>query len=133
MSKNENDFINKLAELIGSNKFGKFAESVENLFSGNDLPPADEEEIYSQLVRDYVRLLKKLKITKFSSFCFADYSDLHIVVVDGKRFDFDSLFLHDDSVAAEYLCEIDALVSDLNNDENVIFKEIEKRMNARKE
>lgn len=128
MNRNENDFINKISELLGSNKFEKFAENLENLFSGDNFPSPDEDEIYSQISDAYIILLKKLKINKFTSFCFSDYSDPRIVVVDGKKYDFDSLFSHNDSIAAECLCEIDALIADMDKNEETILKEIEKRM-----
>ncbi len=125
---NDNDFINKISELLGSNKFEKFAKNLENLFSGDNFPAADENDLYSQLSDTYIRLLKKLKINNFSSFCFPDYSDPRIVVVDGKKYAFDSLFSHNDSDAAECLCEIDALIADMDENEDTILKEIEKRI-----
>ena len=128
MNGNDSNFLNSLSELLSSSKFEKFAESVENLFSGDNFPPADEE-IYSQISDVYIRLLKKLKINKFYSFSFSDDDNPRVVVIDGKKYDFDSLFSHNDSVATECLCEIDALSADIDKDVTVILKEIEKRMN----
>lgn len=130
MSMNENNFIKSLSELISSDKFRNLADNLENLLSETDFPPVDENDAYSQITDNYFKLIKKLKIGNFSTFSFNDYNDCRVVIIDGKKYDFDSLFSHNDSSASEYLCEIDALMADINKDETVVLKEIEKRMNG---
>ena len=128
MRKNNDDFENNILGLVGSDKFKNLVTNLENLFSETDFQPVDEEDVYSQLVDNYLKLIKKLKIKEFSTFSFYNYDDSRIVIIDGKKFDFDTCFSHNNSSAAEILCEIDALVSDIGQNEEVM-KEIEKRIN----
>lgn len=130
MSMNENNFIKSLSELISSDKFRNLADNLENLLSETDFPPVDENDAYSQITDNYVKLIKNLKIEKFSTFRFEDYFNPRVVVIDDIKYDFDSLFFHNDSYVSECLCEIDALMADINKDETVVLKEIEKRMNG---
>ncbi len=130
MSRNESNFMKNLSELIGSDKFRNLADSLENLLSETSFPPVDENEVYSQITDNYFKLIKKLKIKEFSTFSFNDYNDCRVVIIDGKKYDFDVVFLHNDSSAAECLCEIDALMADINKDETVVLKQIEKRLNV---
>lgn len=129
MRKNNDDSTNNLLGLIGSDKFKNFAANLENLFSETDFQPADKEDIYSQIVDNYFKLIKKLKIKKFSTFCFYDYDDCRIVVIDGKNYDFDACFSHGNSSAAELLCGIDSLIADIDQNQSFVLKEIEKRIN----
>lgn len=130
MSMNENNFIKSLSELISSDKFRNLADNLENLLSETDFPPVDENDAYSQITDNYVKLIKNLKIEKFSTFRFEDYFNPRVVVIDGIKYDFNSLFFHNDSYVSECLCEIDALMADINKGETVVLKEIEKRMNG---
>lgn len=124
----KDDTSKDIFDILGSKMFGNLKENLENMFSEPDFTPVNEEELYSLLVKDYLKLIKKLKIGKFSTFSFSDYNDSRVVVIDGRKYDFDALFSHNDSSAAECLCEIDALIADIGQDEAVILKEIEKRM-----
>ena len=126
----KNDTFKKLFDIIDSKKFNNLADNLENLLSETDFPPVDENEAYSQITDNYFKLIKKLKIGNFSTFSFNDYNDCRVVIIDGKKYDFDSLFSHNDSSASEYLCEIDALMADINKDETAVLKEIEKRLNG---
>lgn len=129
MSRNESNFMKNLSELIGSDKFRNLADSLENLLSETSFPPVDENEVYSQITDNYFKLIKKRKIKEFSTFSFNDYNDCRVVIIDGKKYDFDVIFLHNDSSASEYLCEIDALIADLGQGEEKVLKEIENRIN----
>ena len=120
----------KIFDIIGSNAFNNLIDNLENLLSETDFPPVDENDAYSQITDNYVKLIKNLKIEKFSTFRFEDYFNPRVVVIDGIKYDFDSLFFHNDSYVSECLYEIVALMADINKDETVVLKEIEKRMNG---
>lgn len=128
MSKQENEFIKKLFTLIGSNKFTNLKDTLEKTLSETNFPNVDENETFSLITNNYLKLIKKLKIKNFTTFCFENYDDCRVVIIDGKKYDFDALFSHNDSSEAECLCEIDAFIADIDQDESAILKEIEKRM-----
>ncbi len=118
-----------ILDVVSSKSFRNLADSLENLLSETSFPPVDENEVYSQITDNYFKLIKKLKIKEFSTFSFNDYNDCRVVIIDGKKYDFDSLFSHNDSSASEYLCEIDALIADLGQGEEKVLKEIENKIN----
>lgn len=125
------DILKKqILDVISSKSFKNLADNLENLLSETDFPPVDENDAYSQITDNYVKLIKNLKIKKFSTLRFEDYFNPRVAVIDGIKYDFDSLFFHNDSYVSECLCEIDALMADINKDETVVLKEIEKRMNG---
>lgn len=126
----KDDTLKNILGILGSKKFGNLKENLENIISETDFTPVDENEVYSQITDNYFKLIKKLKIGNFSTFSFNDYNDCRVVIIDGKKYDFDSLFSHNDSSASEYLYEIDALMADINKDETAVLKEIEKRLNG---
>ena len=128
MSKQENEFIKNLFTLIGSDKVKSLKDSLEKTFSETNFPTVDEEDLFWLIVDNYIKLIKKLKIKNFTSFSFENYDDCRVVIIDGKKYDFDALFSHNDSSAAECLCEIDALIADIGQDSATILQEIEKRM-----
>lgn len=126
----KDDTLKNILGILGSKKFGNLKENLENIISETDFTPVDENEVYSLITDNYFKLIKKLKIGNFSTFSFNDYNDCRVVIIDGKKYDFDSLFSHNDSSASEYLYEIDALMADINKDETAVLKEIEKRLNG---
>ena len=126
----KDDTLKNILGILGSKKFGNLKENLENIISETDFTPVDENEVYSLITDNYFKLIKKLKIGNFSTFSFNDYNECRVVIIDGKKYDFDSLFSHNDSSASEYLYEIDALMADINNDETAVLKEIEKRLNG---
>lgn len=128
MSKQENEFIKNLFTLIGSNKFTNLKDTLEKTLSETNFPNVDENETFSLITNNYLKLIKKLKIKNFTTFSFENYDDCRVVIIDGKKYDFDALFSHNDSSAAECLCEIDALIADIGQDSATILQEIEKRM-----
>ena len=94
--------------------------------------PATEEEIYEEIVDNYLILIKELCVDKFNFFRFANYDYCREIIIDGKEYDLDGEFCHDDLKATEALCAIDCLIADLENeDEEAILKNIEKRINIR--
>lgn len=125
------DILKKqILDVISSKSFRNLADNLENLLSETDFSPVNEDESYSLITDNYFKLIKKLKIDNFMTFSFENYFNPRVVVIDGIKYDFDSLFFHNDSYASECLCEIDALMADINKDETVVLKEIEKRMNG---
>ncbi len=125
------DILKKqILDVISSKSFRNLADNLENLLSETDFPPVDENEAYSQITDNYFKLIKKLKIKAFSTFSFNDYNDCRVVIIDDKKYDFDACFSHNNSSAAEILCEIDSLIADIGKELSFILKEIEKRMNG---
>lgn len=125
----DNSLKKQILDIINSKSFLDFKVNIENALSETDISTADEDEAYSLITDNYFKLIKRLQIGNFSNFSFADYNDPRVVVIDGRKYDFDYLFSHNDSYATECLCEIDALIADIGQDESAILKEIEKRMN----
>lgn len=124
----KDDTSKDIFDILGSKMFGNLKENLENMFSEPDFTPVNEEELYSLLVKDYLKLIKKLKIGKFSTFSFSDYNDCRVVVIDGRKYDFDAVFSHNDSFVSECLSEIDALIADIGQGEEKVLREIEKRI-----
>lgn len=124
----KDDTLKDIFDILGSKMFGNLKENLENMFSEPDFTPVNEEELYSLLVKDYLKLIKKLKIGKFSTFSFSDYNDSRVVVIDGRKYDFDAVFSHNDSFVSECLSEIDALIADIGQGEEKVLREIEKRI-----
>ena len=126
----KNDTLKNIFDILGSKKFGNLKENLENIISETDFTPVDENEVYSLITDNYFKLIKKLKIKEFSTFSFYDYENSRIVVIDDKKYDFDTCFSHNNSTAAEILCEIDSLIADIGKELSFILKEIEKRING---
>ena len=125
----KDDALKNILGILGSKKFGNLKDNLENIISETDFTPVNAEELYSLLIEDYLKLIKKLKIGKFLTFSFADYEDSRVVVIDGRKYDFDAVFSHNNSAVSECLCEIDALISDLGQGAEKVLREIEKRIN----
>ena len=125
----DNSLKKQILDIINSKSFLDFKDNIENALSETDISTADEDEAYSLITDNYFKLTKKLKIGNFPNFSFADYNNPHVIAIDGRKYDFDLLFSHNDSYASECLYKIDALIADIGQDESAILKEIEKRMN----
>lgn len=108
----------------------KFSAILESALS-KPFEPVSDDEIYEEIVDNYFTLIKELGIEKFDFFRFAEYEYSGEVIIDGKRYDFDAEFCHDDEDASGALCAIDSLISDLDDDEEKIFKKVEKMINIR--
>lgn len=90
-----------------------------------------ENDIYKEISDNYLILLKELGIESFNFFRFAGYDYCREIVVDGKEYDLDIAFSHDDADATEALCAIDSLIADLDDNEEVILKTVEEIINKR--
>ncbi len=111
------------AELFGQILSEKLSEPYE---------PATEEDLYEEIVDNFFILIQELGIDEFNFFRFKSYDYCREIIVDGKEYDLDGKFCHDDIEATEALCAIDCLIADLENyDEEIILKNIEKRINIR--
>ena len=87
----------------------------------------EPSEIYQEIANYYFILFDQLGISAFDSFQFSHYEDPRLVVVDGKEYDFDQVFCHQDVDATEALCAIDGLIADLEEHQtHKILKKIEK-------
>ncbi len=111
------------AELFGQILSEELSEPYE---------PATEEELYEDIVDNFFILINELGIDNFNFFSFANYDYCREIIIDGKGYDFDAAFCHDDLEATEALCAIDCLIADLGiYDAETILKNIEKRINIR--
>ncbi len=90
-----------------------------------------EEEIYEEITDSFFTLIRLLGINEFSLFRFADYSYSREIIVDGKIYDLDGEFCHDDEEATEALCAIDCLLADLDERTGVVLKKVEGMVNVR--
>lgn len=126
--KNEQEKIDALAQIFASDKF---EDAFNNLIDEETLKTQNEDEVYKEIADCYLELLSLLNINDFSSFCFVDYENNRRVLIDEKEYDFDSLFCHDNSIASGKLCEMDCLLSDLDEpNQELVLKEIEKIVNS---
>ncbi len=109
----------------------KFAENIfANLDFSNSNPPSDEE-MYSELIEIYRKLIKFAGINEFSWFKFNDYEDSRVVLVDGNELDFDIIISHNDETEKEMLCAVDCLISDLCCDGKTVLRNIERFINTK--
>lgn len=110
----------------------QFGELLGKALEEELFKPKSENEIYDEIAEYYFMLLNMLGINSFDMFHFSDYEDCRIVVVDGKEYDFDSEFCHNDSEATEALCSIDCFISDLEGiSMETVLKNIEGIVNKR--
>lgn len=122
----EDDFdLNEFKESGFADLFGQLlSESLNEPYE-----PATEEEIYDEIVDNYFVLIDELGIEEFNFFRFASYDYCREIIIDGKKYDLDGEFCHDDLDATGALCAIDCLIADLDGDEEAILKNIEKIIN----
>lgn len=126
----EDDF--DLDEFIRSGVVDRFEKVLSEELS-KPFEAVSEDEIYEEIVENYCLLIKELGIDRFSFFRFAAYDDCRNILVDGKAYDLDGEFCHDDEEATGALCAIDCLMADLDEEESkteAILKEIELRINV---
>lgn len=94
--------------------------------------PATDEEIYEEITDYFFLLINLLGIEKFSFFRFADYDCCDVIIIDGKKYDLDGEFSHNDEAATGALCAIDCLIADLCEDiEEDVLKKVEGMINIR--
>ncbi len=91
-----------------------------------------EEEVYEEIADNFFILIDLLGIKEFSFFRFANYDYCREIIIDGKEYDLDGEFCHDDEKATEALCAIDCLIADLDEtDDEAILKKVESLINVR--
>ena len=110
--------------------FERFGEILSEELS-KPYEPVTAEEIYEELVDNFFILIKELGIEKFNFFRFSNYDYPREVIIDGKEYDLDGEFCHDDEDATGALCAIDCLMGDLGYDEETILKKAERLINIR--
>ena len=93
--------------------------------------PLSEEELSDEIVDNFSTLIKALGIDKFSFFRFLRYDYPREIIIDGKEYDLDSAFTHDDAEATEALCAIDCLLADSGDDIETTLKNTERKINFR--
>ena len=91
-----------------------------------------EEEIYEEIADNFLLLIELLGISDFSFFRFKNYDCNREIIIDGKEYDLDGEFCHDDEEATGALCAIDCLIADLDeNDKEAVLKKVESMVNVR--
>lgn len=91
-----------------------------------------EEEIYEEITDNFFTLIRLLGINSFSFFRFRSYDYCREIIIDGKEYDLDGEFCHDDKEATEALCAVDCLIADLCEDiEEGVLKKVEGMINIR--
>lgn len=90
-----------------------------------------EEEIYEEITDNFLNLSELICKKDFSFFRFTNYDSSREIILDGKEYDLDSEFCHDDEEATEALCAIDCLMADLDEDDGAILKKVESMVNVR--
>lgn len=89
----------------------------------------DDEEPSDKIAENYLILIKQLGIEHFEKVKFPDYEDPRIILIDDKKYNFDTEFSHNDSAATEALCAIDCLMADSGEDFKAILLTVEKALN----
>ncbi len=91
-----------------------------------------EEEVYEEIADNFFILIDLLGINDFSFFRFKNYNYCREIIIDGKEYDLDGEFCHDDEEATEALCAVDCLIADLDeDDEEAVLKKTESLINVR--
>ena len=112
---------------------GGFAEKFCQLLSeelSNPGEPSSKDDLYEEIIDNFFLLISELGIDSFNLFRFKDYDYCREIIIDGKEYDLDGEFSHDDEDATGALCAIDCLIADLENDgEEDVLREIEKKIN----
>lgn len=108
---------------------GELFEQMLNEALEKPLEPISEDELYEEIVDNFFVLFKELSIDNFNFFRFASYDYCREIIVDGKEYDLDGEFCHDDEDATEALCAIDCLMADLDEDNEKVLKKVEIMIN----
>ena len=147
---NNDDFISfkalkdKLGELMDSDNPDCSELSPEELSEVittflpdmlGDMEPPTEEELYDEIVEMFCFLINQLEIEEFSFFRFSNLDYCRVIIVDGKEYDLDGAFSHDDDAATEALCAIDSLIADIactyGESEEAILKKVQAMINIK--
>ena len=116
-------------------KENEITDMLMNLLSEKLAEPSGlltEEEIYEEIADNYLILTKLLGVNDFGFFRFKSYDYNREIILDGKEFDLDGEFCHDDEDATGALCAIDCLMADLDTEDAVaVLKKVESLINIR--
>ena len=121
--KEEDDLISLIQGVLSSDSFNSAITEPS--------APISDDEIYEEIVESYFVLIRELKIKSFNFFRFPDYDDPRLITVDGREYDLDDEFCHDDEDAVGALCAIDSLIVDLSVGERKALKKTEKLINIK--
>ena len=121
------EFVNEIGNVFGN---GNFENAFNNALEEALSTPKSTAEIFDELTDNYYTLINILEINDFKKFHFPDYDDCRRVSVDGKEYDFNDCFDHNDDDATEALYAIDCLIADLqSNGKTGVLKKIENKIN----
>ena len=101
----------------------------------SDIEPCTKEELYDEIVKMFCFLIKEIGVEEFSFFRFSNPDYCREIIVDGKEYDLDGAFSHDNDAATEALCAIDSLIGDIvceyGESEEEILKKIQAMINIK--
>ena len=118
-------------DIFEDNELMDFFSQILSESLSEPYDPLSEEDLTDKIANNFFILIKALGIDEFSFFRFSEYDYPREIIIDGKEYDLDGAFTHDDAEATEALCAIDCLLADSGNDIETTLKNIEKRINLR--
>lgn len=88
---------------------------IQNILPGeiSKLQPSSEEELYDEIVDNFFFVINELGVENFDFFRFSSLDYCLEIIIDGKEYDLDGEFTHDDEDATGALCAIESLASDI--------------------
>ncbi len=128
----EEDMLGMIDEVDKFLKDSDFENLFNNALEEALSKPKSPDEIYDEIIENYFTLLSMLEIYDFKNFKFPDYDDCRKINIDGKEYDFNDCFEHDNDEATEALCAIDCLIADLQTETTTpVLNKIEEMINDR--
>ncbi len=101
----------------------------------SNIEPSTKEEIYDEILENFYFLIKELGVENFSFFRFSNPDYCRGIIIDGKEYDLDGMFSHDDEDATGALCAIESLISDIvctyDESEEKILRKIQAMINIK--
>ena len=115
-----------LFHFLRSKKFEQLFEKELETYTD----PKEKDEIYDEIASNYLTILDLLKLKSFHTFRFPDHEDCRKISVDGREYDLDDAFRHNNRRATEALCAIDCLIADVEGSFESKLREIGKRVDT---
>lgn len=119
------------ADILNDNGLLDFFSQILSESLSEPYEALSEEDLFEEIVDNFFVIINELGIDKFSFFRFSRYDYHRELIIDGKAYDLDCAFSHDDIKATEALYAIDCLIADLGDDIENTLKNIEKKINLR--
>ena len=101
----------------------------------SNIEPCTKEDIYDEILENFYFLIKAIGVEEFSFFRFSNPDYCREIIIDGKEYDLDGMFTHDDEDETGALCAIDSLIGDIvceyDESEEEILKKIQAMINIK--